>query len=143
MIYIGSDHAGFRLKEYMKKFLRKKKVKVIDLSQKYRPKDDYPDIAAKLARAVVRHKTHGILFCGTGMGVCIAANKIRGARAALIYNSASAKLSKQHNNANIICMGGKTIKPKDAQKYFSIWNNSKFSKEMRHHRRVKKLNRLR
>lgn len=142
IMYIGADHAGFELKESMKRFLKKKHMKVLDLSERFKARDDYPDIAGKVARAVVHHKTRGILFCGTGMGVCIAANKIKGARAALVYNSLSAKLSKEHNNANIICMGGRIITPKAAEKYFTIWHNAVFSDEVRHHRRVRKLNHL-
>ena len=119
MIYLGADHAGFTLKDHLKNFLKKKSIAFSDESPDFDEKDDYPDIGKKVARKVVRTKAQGVLICGTGMGVCMAANKVKGARACLVYSDDGAILAKEHNHANIICFGGRTMKPKDVMNYFS------------------------
>jgi ribose 5-phosphate isomerase B len=137
-IFIGSDHAGFKLKEKLKKLLKTKKIKLIDLGTSSTESVDYPDIAKKLAKKVVKEKAKGILLCGTGIGMSITANKIKGIRAALVYNIKTAKLAKEHNNANIICIGARTQKEKKALQMIKAWLNARFQKG-RHLRRIKKI----
>src|SRR3989344_4375129 len=106
-IYLGSDHAGFHLKEKIKRWLEKHAVEAEDLGNKnFNPSDDYPDYAEKVARAVVKNNSLGILICGSAQGVCIAANKIKGARATIPFSLKEARLSREHTDANIICLSG-------------------------------------
>lgn len=139
-IYVGSDHAGFKLKEQIKEFLRKKKYVVEDFGAlSFNKEDDYPDFAVKVAENVSKDNVKGILFCGTGIGVCIVANKFKGVRAALVFDEESAKLSRQHDDANILCLSGWKTSPKKAEKIISAWIRAKFSKKPRFVRRLKKI----
>ena len=141
-IYLGSDHAGFKLKEKIKKWLNKQKIPFEDLGNlKYDPKDDYPDFAKKVARKVAKTKSLGVLICGTGQGMCIAANKIKGIIAAYCYDKKTAKHAKEHLNANIICMGG--INQRTAKNIVQTWLKTKVSQEPRHIRRLNKIRKLR
>jgi len=134
MIYIASDHAGFKLKQKLLK-----KYDFLDLGpNKFNKKDDYPDYAKKLAIKVVKEKTRGILICDTGQGVNIVANKIKGVYSALCYDIKTAKHAKEHLNANIICLGAKFLDDKKAKEIIDIWLKSKFKKG-RHLRRLKKI----
>lgn len=144
MIYLGSDHAGFKLKQQVKKYLDKEKIKYEDLGNlKYDKNDDYPDYGYKVAKAVAKdEKSKGILVCGSSYGVCIVANKIKGVRAVSIANVRDAKLSREHNNANVLCLSGWNTKLKDAQKIINTWLKTNFSKAKRHQRRVKKINKI-
>ena len=107
-IAVGSDHAGFNLKTHMIEWLKERGFEVIDCGC-YSPESvDYPDIAEKTAAKVVDNTCErGILLCGTGIGISIAANKVKGIRAALCTNEYCAKMSRNHNNANILCMGAR------------------------------------
>ena len=105
-ISLSSDHAGFKLKEIIKKSLIKKKIKVIDLGPKSDKSVDYPDYAKKVAKNIISKKSDlGILICGSGTGMAMSANKFKKIRAAVCYNKASTRLSRQHNNANIMALG--------------------------------------
>lgn len=109
MIAIGSDHAGYPLKEYIKKHLLEKGYEVKDMGTGSPQRVDYPDYAKKVCQSVVSGECeNGILFCGTGIGISIAANKIKGIRCGLCSEPFSAALTKQHNNANVIAIGGRT-----------------------------------
>ena len=149
-IYLGADHAGFKLKEKIKVWLVTNKIAYEDLGNfKLEKTDDYPDYAKKVAKEVVRNNSLGVLVCGSAEGMCIAANKIKGARAVNPHTSLLAKLSREHNDANIICLsGGGTIKPipgtsfSNAKKMLEIFLNTKFSKAIRHKRRVNKIKKL-
>lgn len=142
-IYIGSDHAGFELKEKIKVWLKKQNILFIDLGNKvYDPNDDYPDFAKKVAQAVVKTKSLGILLCGSGQGVCIAANKIKGVRAVTSFSLKEARLSREHNDANIICLSGWHTHFHKATKMIEKFLSTPFSKEERHVRRVNKVKRL-
>ena len=142
-IYIGSDHAGFHLKEKIRKWLDHKNVPYIDVGNKrLDPKDDYPDFAIALARKVVADKSLGILVCGSAQGMCIAANKIKGARAVIPYSLKEARLSKEHNNANIICLSGWFMHMHKAKRMIEIFLTTPFSQESRHVRRLQKIRRL-
>jgi len=142
-IYIGADHAGFHLKEKLKRWLEHKRVPYIDVGNKrLDPKDDYPDFAIPLARKVVAEKSLGILVCGSAQGMCIAANKIKGARAAIPYSLREARLSKEHNNANIICLSGWFTHAHKSKRMIEIFLTTPFTKEPRHLRRLEKIKRL-
>ena len=138
-ICIGSDHAGFQLKEFIKDFLIKEKISITDLGPFTSNSVDYPDYAKKVSKRVQSKKSDvGILICGSGTGMAITANKTKGIRAAVCYNSKLTRLSREHNNANIISLGSRFIKKKDALKMVSIFLNTKFEGG-RHQRRVKKI----
>jgi ribose 5-phosphate isomerase B len=138
-ISLSSDHAGFKLKESIKKFLIKKKIKVIDLGPKNTDSVDYPDYAKKVARNIITKKSDmGILVCGSGTGMAMSANKFKKIRAAVCYNKASTRLSRQHNNANIIALGARLTKRANAIKLVNVFLNTKFEGG-RHLRRVKKV----
>ncbi|MFA6304314.1 MAG: ribose 5-phosphate isomerase B [Patescibacteria group bacterium] len=143
-IYIGSDHAGFKLKEELKKYLKTLGFACQDLGNtKFEPLDDYPDYATKVARQVVKNKgANGILICGSGVGMCMAANKVRGARAVNASDEKIAQASREHNQANILCFGQSYIKPALAKKITKVWLNTPYSTEDRHVRRVIKMNKL-
>ena len=139
-IIIGSDHAGFNLKEKLKEYFDKKKIKYEDVGTGSLERVDYPDYAKKVARKVVKEKnSRGILICGTGTGMVIAANRIKGARAVVAYDTYSAKMSRQDNNANILSLRGRHFPYKKIQSIVNIWLNTKFSGKSRHKRRIKKL----
>ena len=138
-ISLASDHAGFVLKEIIKKKLIKKKIKVFDLGPKTKDSVDYPDYAKKVARNVCSKRTNiGILVCGSGTGMAMSANKFRKIRAAVCYNSASTRLSRTHNNANILALGSRLTNNKKALKLVNIFLSTKFEGG-RHLRRVKKI----
>ena len=136
---MASDHAGFVLKEIIKNKLTKEKIKVIDLGPKTNLSVDYPDYAKKVARNVSSKKTNmGILVCGSGTGMAMSANKFRKIRAAVCYNSVSTRLSRTHNNANILALGSRLTKKKEAIKLVNIFLSTKFEGG-RHLRRTKKI----
>ena len=138
-ICIGSDHAGFQLKEFVKDFLIKEKISITDLGPFTNNSVDYPDYAKKVSKRVQSKKSDvGILICGSGTGMAITANKTKGIRAAVCYNPKLTRLSREHNNANIIALGSRFIKKKDALKMVSIFLKTKFEGG-RHQRRVKKI----
>ncbi len=138
-IFISSDHAGFRLKESIKKYLEKKNFNFQDLGPISSNSVDYPDYAHKVAKKIKKNKKYvGILICGSGTGMNIAANKHKNIRAAQCFNSKSTKLSRLHNDANIITLGSRLITKKNALNFVSIFLNTKFEGG-RHLRRVKKI----
>ena len=138
-ISISSDHAGFKLKEKIKRNLKKKKITVIDLGPKIDNSVDYPDFAKKVAKNVKSKKSNiGILVCGSGTGMAMSANKFKKIRAAVCYNKASTSLSRKHNNANIIALGSRLTKNSTALKLVNIFLSTKFEGG-RHLRWVKKV----
>ncbi|BCS81862.1 ribose 5-phosphate isomerase B [Anaerocellum diazotrophicum] len=138
-IAIGSDHAGFSLKEAIKKHLEKKGVEYKDFGTYSQESCDYPDIAKDVALAVKNgHFDFGILICGTGIGISIAANKVRGIRAALCHDTFSAKAARAHNNANILAMGARVIGEGLACEIVDAFLSSTFEGG-RHQRRVDKI----
>ena len=138
-ISLASDHAGYLLKEVIKKKLIKNKIKVFDLGPRTKDSVDYPDYAKKVARNVCYKRTNiGILVCGSGTGMAMSANKFRKIRAAVCYNSASTRLSRTHNNANILAIGSRLTNNKKALKLVNIFLSTKFEGG-RHLRRVKKI----
>ncbi|MEK6899720.1 MAG: RpiB/LacA/LacB family sugar-phosphate isomerase [Nanoarchaeota archaeon] len=142
-IYIGADHAGFALKEKIKKWLDHKGIHYTDLGNNTLDhKDDYPDYAVLVARKVASEKSLGILVCGSAQGMCIAANKIKGVRAAIPYSLKEARLSREHNNANIICLSGWFTHLHKAKKMIELFLTTPFSQQERHVRRVAKIKKL-
>ena len=138
-IFISSDHAGFKLKEFIKVHLEKKKYRYFDLGPKNSNKVDYPDYAHKVAKKVKLNKNHiGILVCGSGTGMNIAANKHKNIRAAQCFNLKSTKLSRLHNDANIITLGSRLLKKKSVLNLINVFLNTKFEGG-RHSKRVKKI----
>ena len=138
-IIIASDHAGYSLKEYIKKFLLKKKYTFDDIGTKSNDSVDYPDYAHKLSRIINKKKnTAGILICGSGQGMIMAANKHKNIRAALCYNIKSTKLSRLHNDANIITLGSRLVSKKNAINYINVFLNTKFEGG-RHQKRIRKI----
>ena len=138
-VCIASDHAGFDLKEDIKNYLINKKVSIFDLGPYSDNSVDYPDYAKKLSMRIKSKKSDvGILVCGSGAGMAISANKIRTIRAAVCYNLRSTRLSRQHNNANIIALGSRLTKKKLSLKLVDVFLKTKFEGG-RHLRRVKKI----
>ncbi len=141
-VHLGADHAGFELKEHLKKFLQKKGYKIKDWgANKYEKTDDYPDYGAKVAKAVQK-EGKGILACGSAEGICIVANKFKGIRGVAVWTVKNARLSRQHNDANVLCLSGWQLSKKKAEKIAQTWLKTPFSKEARHIRRIKKIARL-
>jgi RpiB/LacA/LacB family sugar-phosphate isomerase len=132
--FIAADHAGYELKEFLKS-----KFPLIDLGTFSDKSVDYPDYAKKLSRYVLKEKTYGILICGTGIGMSIAANRNKGINAAVCYNTQAAEISREHNNANVLILGGRVTSQTMAVKIVKKFFDTEFSKESRHIRRVKKL----
>ena len=138
-IVIASDHAGYSLKEYIKNFLLKKKISIKDVGTKNDESVDYPDYAHKLSKILKKNKKAiGVLICGSGQGMIMTANKHKNIRAALCYNAESTKLSRLHNDANIITLGSRLISKKKALKYIKIFLKTKFEGG-RHKKRIKKI----
>ena len=138
-VLLASDHAGFRLKEDIKKHLLKKRNKVLDLGTKNYDKVDYPDYAHLLSKKMKKNKNQfGILICGSGTGMSMAANKHKNIRAALCYNIKSTKLSRSHNNANVMTLGSRLIKKRVALECVNTFLKTDFDGG-RHTRRVKKI----
>ncbi len=139
MLYIASDHAGFKLKEYLKSYFNKKKIEYKDLGPFSEDRVDYSLYAKKLALNVKKAKSKGILICGTGTGMVIGANRIKGIRAVLAYDIYSAKMSREHNDANILCLRGREVNFKKQISIVNTWLNTKFSNILRHKKRIKQL----
>ena len=138
-IFISSDHAGFKLKESIKMYLSKKKLSFQDLGPHNDDKVDYPDYAHKVAKKVKVNKNNvGILVCGSGTGMNIAANKHKNIRAAQCFNLKSTKLSRLHNDANIITLGSRVLSKKNALNYVGVFLNTKFEGG-RHSKRIRKI----
>jgi ribose 5-phosphate isomerase B len=145
MLYIGSDHGGFRLKESLKKYLKKEGIKFTDVgAKKLQPKDDYVDYAVLVAKKVSHNPSRdiGILICRSGQGVAIAANKFKNVRASLVWNTVEAKMSRKDDMSNILCLPADYISPHAGQNIVETWLSTPYSTEERHLRRVKKINNI-
>ena len=142
-IIIGSDHAGWELKEEVKKYLTDKGFAVKDVSEaKYTPDDNYPTYAFRVAKKVSSGEfEQGIAVCGTGIGASIAANRVRGARAALCLTPEMGRMAKRHNNANVLVLGGRITTPQEAFMIIDAWMSAKFEGG-RHLQRVQLLDTL-
>ena len=141
VVFISSDHAGFEMKEKLKELLSELELDYEDLGpKKLDPEDDYPDFAFKLAEKVAKtNSSKGVLVCGSGIGMCIAANKVKGIRAVNATDSFTAVMSRTHNDANVLCLPGKEYSLEELRDIVAIWLETPFSNEERHKRRIKKI----
>ncbi|HHW60992.1 MAG TPA: ribose 5-phosphate isomerase B [Syntrophomonadaceae bacterium] len=137
-IIIGSDHAGVDMKKRLIEFLQQDGHQVIDCGTYSVEAVDYPDIAVKVCQKVIQQQLPGIVICGTGIGISIAANKINGIRAALCYDAYTASLARRHNDANVLALGARIIGPGLAQEIVKTFINTPFEGG-RHQRRVNKI----
>lgn len=139
-IGLGSDHGGFALKEEVKKHLENKGIEVVDYGTYSTESVDYPDFGEKVAREVVAGNVdRGIVVCGTGIGISIAANKVKGARCALCSDTYSARMSREHNDANLLGLGGRVLGVDLAKEIVDSYISGEFQGD-RHERRVNKIN---
>lgn len=143
-IGIAADHGGFETKEYLAGMLREAYYEVLDFGDsRLNPDDDYPDFVVPLARAVARGEVdRGVAICGSGVGACIAANKLPGVRACLIHESFSAHQGVEDDDMNVICLGGRVVTNTVAWELAGIFLRARFSGAERHRRRVAKVARL-
>ncbi len=142
MIYIGSDHAGYEMKEVLKASIKDNvgDMNFVDLGVFTTDSMDYPDIAREVAEKVSENKdAMGILVCGTGTGMVIAANKLDGIRAAAVTTDAMAEMARRHNNANIITLGSRIVDQEAAKRMVKIFLETPFDNDERHQRRVDKI----
>lgn len=140
-VALGADHGGFELKRYLCEVLREAGHEVLDLgADAINPSDDYPDYARAVGQAVVEEKAErGILVCGSGAGAGIAANKMRGVRAALAHDTYTAHQMVEHDNANVCCLGARVIGPELAAEIVKVFVDARFTGEERHVRRLAKV----
>ncbi len=142
-VFLGADHNGFLLKEKIKKYLKRLKVDFEDLGNKiFDPKDDYPDFAIPVAKKVANKNCRGVLICGSGGGVCIAANKIKGIRAAQAFNSWQVKKMREDDDINVLCLPAWQLKEKETKKMIKTFLQTKFSQKSRHRRRIEKIKKI-
>jgi len=140
VIYVGADHRGLNFKNKVVEFLRDKEYKVKDLGPvKYDQDDDYSDMAIKLAEKVVRENTKGILICGSGVGVCISANKVDGARAALATSEKQARLARTDDDANILCLSAELVDEEINLEIVKSFLETVFASEEKYIRRINKI----
>lgn len=144
MVYLGADHAGYKLKEVVKKYLEDKKIPYEDLgAHESNPDDDYPDYGKAVAQKVVENQENfGILFCGSGQGICIAANKFPGIRAVQAWNSELAHVGRNDDNINILCLAGRYTDERNAIAIVETFLNTPFERVDRRERRIKKISQL-
>jgi ribose 5-phosphate isomerase B len=142
-IALGADHAGFDLKEKIKQHLVGRGISVEDRGTHSTESVDYPDYARAVGEEVVAGRSDcGILVCGTGIGMCIAANKVPGIRAANVHSEMEAQLAREHNNANVLTLGGRTLDEDAAFKLVDRWLSAEFTGGGRHGRRVEKVSQM-
>jgi len=135
-IAVGADHAGYALKEELKRFLQKRGVEVVDVGTDSTESVDYPEFAGRVAQKVASGQVEqGLLCCGTGIGMSIVANKYAGVRAASVVEPASARLAREHNDANVLCLGGRIVGVELARQILDTWLSAKFQGG-RHQRRL-------
>ncbi len=138
-IGLGSDHGGYELKEYIKEFLEKEKIEYIDYGTDSLESVDYPDFGLEVSRGVINKECDkGIVICGTGIGISISCNKIPGIRCALCSDTYSARMSVEHNDANVLALGGRVLGKDLAVEIVSTWIKSEFQGG-RHERRINKI----
>jgi len=143
MIYSGADHGGLSVKEKIKGLLDELKIEYQDLGNlKFEPLDDFPDFALAVARKVAETKGKGILFCTNGLGMCIVANKIKGIRAVVPTTKKTAQQSREHLDANVLCLGEHVISFRNVKKIIKIWLETDFFGKERYIRRLDKVKKI-
>lgn len=125
-IAIGSDHAAFEMKEFVREFLLSRKIEVVDVGTHSAERCDYPDYATALVKEVLKNKISGILLCGSGIGVSIVANRYQGIRAALCRSPYDAEMARKHNDANVLCLGARTNSEEEIKAIIEAWMASGF-----------------
>tara|TARA_Y100000310_G_C20468502_1_gene708827 strand:- start:406 stop:873 length:468 start_codon:yes stop_codon:yes gene_type:complete len=145
-IYLSGDHAGFNLKKKVLSYLEKRGYSIEDFGpNKYNSKDDYPDFVVPMAKKVAKDKnSRGIVIAGSGIGEVIASNKIKGIRSVLFHGKANKKFletSRIHDNTNVLCLGSRFVNEGESKKGINIWLKTEFKGEIRHKRRLKKIER--
>lgn len=141
-IAIASDHGGFEIKEAIKSYLKERQIEILDLGTDSEESVDYPAFGKACGEAVAAGKAdRGIVCCGTGIGISIAANKVKGIRCALCTDTHMAEMTRRHNDANILALGGRTTTPKKALEITGVWLDTEFEGG-RHQRRVDMLNEM-
>ena len=140
-IAIASDHAGYKIMEMIKQLLKESGYELTDFGTGNEDSVDYPDFAFKAAEAVASGESkRGILICGTGLGMCISANKVKGIRAVTAYDRFTAEMSRRHNDANILCLGARGLDESAIKEIVKIWLATPFDIENpRHQRRIRKI----
>lgn len=142
-ILLGSDHAGFALRRILANWLIERGYAVAEIGAQDERPYDYPDAAAELSARMQRGDAQmGVLMCGTGMGMCMTANKFKGIRAALCCSETAARLAREHNHANVLCLGARLITPDEAIRFLEVFLAEPESPEPRHVRRVSKIDEL-
>lgn len=140
-IAIASDHAGYKIKDVIKRFFKESGYEFADFGTGSDDSVDYPDFAFRVAKDVSSGEAKsGILVCGTGLGMCIAANKVKGIRAVTVHDKFTAEMSRRHNDANILCLGARTLNETDIKGIVKTWLETPFDVEnLRHQRRLRKI----
>jgi len=140
--FIASDHAGINIKDFVKELFENKGHEVVDLGPQTKDRVDYPDFAARVCEEVLANEgTRGILICGTGLGMSMSANKFDGIRAALCHNTYSAAMAREHNDANVLCLGERVSGYGMIESIIDAWDSHEFQGG-RHTKRVEKINKL-
>ena len=138
-VAVGADHAGFALRAAVLNELRAHGAEAVDCGTQEPGPCDYPDFAAKVAAKVAAGEAdRGVLICGTGQGMCMTANRFPGVRAALVHDEFTARITRQHNDANVICLGGRVLAEPEALRLLGLWLETPFEGD-RHLRRVRKI----
>lgn len=141
-LIIGSDHAGYKLKEELKKYLIALGHTVEDYGTDSEQNVDYPKFGYAVANKVAKSGNKGILVCGSGIGMSMVANKVKGIRAAVCHDEYTARVAREHNDANVLCLGARVLTAKKAKKLAKAFLEAKFSKEERHRRRVAEIRKI-
>ncbi len=142
MLYIGSDHRGYKLKEYIKEYLDDRAIKFEDMGTNNEKESDYPEFAQKVGKKVSRTHNRGILICGSGAGMTIAANKIKGVYAALAANPAMARAIKEQDDVNILVLAANFTSKEDAKAILNSWFESEYNRQDRHQRRIDQIKKI-
>lgn len=144
MLYLGTDHGGFKLKERLKVRLNKSKIAFHDIgAHRFNPRDDYPDFATRVSRLVANSPANrGLLLCRNGVGVCIVANKTPRIRAVIVSESWTAKHSRRDDDANVLCLGADRLSEAEAWRILKVWLETPFRNTARDRRRIQKIHRL-
>ena len=139
-VALGCDHAGYLLKKALAQFLHEKKYSVVDVGTRSRRPVDYPDYTVRVCRALLEGRAErGVMICGSGAGASIAANKVRGIRAALCHDTYTAHQAVEHDDANLLCLGSRVIGDALARELVEAFLRARFSGESRHRRRLRKV----
>jgi ribose 5-phosphate isomerase B len=145
-IYIGSDHNGYELKQHIADFLRRSGHEVVDEGdEKLDPQDDFPQFAGRTVHALLGDKDHeskGVLICGSGQGMCIAANRFKGIRACLCLDAAEARVARNDDDCNVLCLPGRLLNNEEAEAVVNAWLLTPFAGADRFKRRIKELDEL-